>query len=59
MGFKETIEKYGMKATDEMVKSMQILENHMITIQGNQLEQEAYDKQILERLKAIEKVLKK
>ena len=59
MGFKETIEKLGVKATDEMIKSMRVLENHMITIQGNQCEQEQYHKETLERLKRIEDKLNK
>jgi hypothetical protein len=59
MGFKDRLilkagksldEEY-TKAISEIVKNLKFLEEHMITIQENQVEQEKYLKDILTKLK--------
>lgn len=51
------LQKMGEEGSKQIAKDMKTLEDHMITIQGNQCEQEAYHKETIEKLDLIIKKL--
>lgn len=56
--FDKKMQELTEKAGKQLEANMKALEKHQITIQENQCEQEAYLKDITERLKRIELKLK-
>lgn len=59
MSLKNKLENIAGKMGDEYLNHVKILENDIITVQKNQVEEEQYLKDIVERLKRIEEKIKK
>jgi len=56
--FNEKIQKIAEQSGKKLIENMKVLQDHQLTIQKNQCEQEAYLKDITDRLKRIEMKLK-
>jgi hypothetical protein len=52
------LESIAQSSGKKLIDNMKVLQDHQLTIQKNQCEQEAYLKDITERLKRIETKLK-